>query len=1252
MSHAIHHALRNAPTNRPYAPWIHHLQDKWLSTRPFQDEVKPTSRLELEVEAEDNAPPIRVAGQATIIKETVTGTKAADFAPPNPVALGEQPAARDELSKIDKTRRVPDQDDIPAMSQSNGSSSNPNDDGPPEPEISLFEELKAKASGSLLDLKTLLKAIKAPLPTETGDGSELNEQAHIDSLADKFANVCKDLVSEGFTLPKLLEAGAAMAGGKMVNDKDYHMEALVEAAAKLPDDFTGGKITDQFVTTLWNDLAHPPQTLLGDEYQFRQPDGSKNSYQNPQIGAAGMPYARTVAPKTLQSGTLPDPGVLFDTLMARKKTQEHPNRISSMLFYLASIIIHDVFRTDHEDYRKSDTSSYLDLAPLYGSRWEDQKRMRTFKDGKIIPDCFSETRLLSFPPGVGCILIMFNRYHNYVVEQLASINEGGRFDLSEKTVERYGETLNKREDDLFQTGRLIVCGLYVNMILIDYVRTILNLNRTDSNWQLNPRKDIPGLAQGTGNQVSAEFNLVYRWHASVSARDEKWTEELSAQMWAGTGKNMNEVPQYEIIQKLGGIEATNQALEPNQRQFPALDSEKFERIKEGPYKGYFKDDDIAAILTGSIEDCANAMGPQQIPIVLRAVEILGIQQARTWQLATLNEFRKHFKLEPHKKFSDITKNVEVAEALKHLYDTPDNVELYPGLVVEDAKDPKLPGSGLCPSFTTSRGVLSDAVALVRGDRFYTTSYTPASLTNWGYKEASSDLAIDNGCVWYRLFMRTLPNNYDPSSVYVHYPMTIPGEMHKVLKDLHKDHKYSFERPAPIKQPVLIFSYETATKVMENQELFKVTWGKAIEFLMGPKGKDFMLAGDDTANADSRKLMEKALYRGGSSRGIPEGNETWLTAVKTYYENITTELLKQHSYKLGKLNQVDIIRDVGNMAHVHFSADLFGLPLKTEKFPHGIFTEKQLYLVMAAVFICVFFDVDPAKSFPLRQSAYEATQKLGQVLELEVGAIAKGGALAESIISRVHPSESPALKDYGAHMIAQLLKTDSDVKSLVWGNIIGTCGGMVANQGQLFGQALDYLFTEGQEHIPAVADLAKQDTPEAFDKLMHYFMEFSRLNGETGVFRYVTQATSLTDNGIKYDLKPGDKIMVNLKSASRDPAVFGTKGRDPNKVNTALDTPLDAYIHLGYGPHQCLGLPMVRVALTTMLKTIFKACPKLRPATVAIGRQSVSSSVKKVLKEFQPGDLAKIPEGWHFHAYLTEDWDMFFPFPTSLKVNWD
>lgn len=60
----------------------------------------------------------------------------------------------------------------------------------------------------------------------------------------------------------------------------------------------------------------------------------------PEIGKAGSYYARSVQPKLIQPVSRPDPGLLFDGLLAREKSKEHPNKISSMLFYLAALIIH------------------------------------------------------------------------------------------------------------------------------------------------------------------------------------------------------------------------------------------------------------------------------------------------------------------------------------------------------------------------------------------------------------------------------------------------------------------------------------------------------------------------------------------------------------------------------------------------------------------------------------------------------------------------------------------------------------------------------------------------------------------------------------------------------------------------------------------------------------------------------------------------------------------------------------------------
>jgi hypothetical protein len=147
--------------------------------------------------------------------------------------------------------------------------------------------------------------------------------------------------------------------------------------------------------------------------------------------------------------------------------------VSPFVFHLSI----DLFRTSHDDPNISMTSSYLDLAPLYGSNQAEQDLVRTFKDGKLKPDCFNESRLGAFPPGVGVLLICFNRFHNYVVEQLASINEGGKFTIPTKASveqkvrlklsgvkaeaeilaavdEAYSNALKKQENDLFQIGRL------------------------------------------------------------------------------------------------------------------------------------------------------------------------------------------------------------------------------------------------------------------------------------------------------------------------------------------------------------------------------------------------------------------------------------------------------------------------------------------------------------------------------------------------------------------------------------------------------------------------------------------------------------------------------------------------------------------------------------------------------------------------------------------------------------------------------
>ena len=251
----------------------------------------------------------------------------------------------------------------------------------------------------------------------------------------------------------------------------------------------------------------------------------------------------------------------------------------------------------------------------------------------------------------------------------------------------------------------------INIVLKDYVRlagpgtsfvfsnftncgrTILNLNRTDSLWDLDPRSQdgktlfSAGAAEGTGNQVSAEFNLIYRWHSCISKKDEAWTEKQYAALLSQTPKSDG------VSDFLKGVRRMEEAIpdDPVQRSLADLTRD--------PVTKAYQDDDLANILTSSIEDVAGAFGANQVPVALREVEILGILQGRQWGLASLNEFRRYFNLEPYITFEDLNPDPHVAQQLRGLYGHPDHVELYTGLVVEEGKDPHKPPLGVIPALT-------------------------------------------------------------------------------------------------------------------------------------------------------------------------------------------------------------------------------------------------------------------------------------------------------------------------------------------------------------------------------------------------------------------------------------------------------------------------------------------------------------------------------------------------------------------------
>ena len=182
------------------------------------------------------------------------------------------------------------------------------------------------------------------------------------------------------------------------------------------------------------------------------------------------------------------------------------------------------------------------------------------------------------------------------------INENGRFTKPNDSLPTALNTQAwaKYDNDLFQTGRLVTCGLYINVTLGDYLRTIVNLNRSNTTWTLDPRVNMAeafgtdGTPRGIGNQVSAEFNLVYRWHSAISLRDERWMEDSYKQLF---GKPASQIEMPELLQRL---ESWTNSLDPDPLKRP------FAKLKRS-VDGKFNDDDLVKILADGIEDCAGTL---------------------------------------------------------------------------------------------------------------------------------------------------------------------------------------------------------------------------------------------------------------------------------------------------------------------------------------------------------------------------------------------------------------------------------------------------------------------------------------------------------------------------------------------------------------------------------------------------------------------------------------------------------------------
>ncbi|KAK7186795.1 hypothetical protein DPSP01_001146 [Paraphaeosphaeria sporulosa] len=1028
-------------------------------------------------------------------------------------------------------------------------------------------------------LRSLLGTIRKK-PTRAADGRP--PEAANGHPNDTKTSISHDLANLGLKNARtIVEAIPLLASGDPIDDKELLLENGVSMLQGMPlNSSLSEKISDGFITMLWHDLPHPPPTIAGPTARYRRHDGGGNSPWDPELGKAGSPYARNVPPLKPKGPNLPNVEDVYEALLKREGPfRKHPSGLNRLFFSFATVVIHECFQTSRSDPWINETSSYVDLSTLYGNTEEEQKYVRTYENGLIYPDSIASVRIMMMPPGVVAVMLLFSRNHNRIAENLFTVNESGRY----KPWNKLDDAGKKWQDeDIFQLTRNINVGFFASVVLRDYVAAILNTPRANSEWSLALGKDIrergKRVERGTGNLVSVEFAVLYHWHAALSAADDQWMEDIIRDAFPDLNSVQELTPgMYKEMMMNYGSKFKDQ--EPREWTFGGL--------QRGP-DGRFDDRKLADLIKDCIEEPAHAFGARGTPQSLKIVDIMGQLQARdVFNVCTLNEFRRYLNLKPYDSFEDWNPDITVARAAELLYGDIENMELYPGLMAECTK-PFMPGSGVCPGQTTGRGILDDAVSLVRGDRFLSYDLNSNTLTHWGAAKLQEPAAGSYGGVLSRLIFNALPGGFLGTSSYALLPFYTPEAAREILKGNGVLHLYESSRPPSDREIFSIQTNEGCKKALEDYGAFRTMYQAALRNVTG--GNEFLIGWDDPKCHDPRtKSLRKLLFEDGFEQNVA-----------AFFSTTIQKLIQKNSLATVKgRRSLDVIRDVTNIVPVLWLAERFAIPLKTTEQPKGVLSIYEMLTAYLTLFIYQNFNIRPAEEWRLRDAAVKAAEPLRKIFQTHLKT--QSGA-AEHFVDWLAKGSAFEVGTHADRLYHGLIETKLPIEELV-ADCIGISTPIIGNLTQQASLLVDlYLRPEYDESRRRIIQLAQRNDVASGKELLGFVFEGIRhANAIPGLPRVTTRDVTIIDGARGSIFIPADHtVLIATSMAAMDPAAFP----EPEKINPHRPTK-DYSMLFGHGLHYCLGQQLASASLTATLREIFK----LKNVRRAPGKQGVLTTVE-------------------------------------------
>jgi linoleate 10R-lipoxygenase len=441
-------------------------------------------------------------------------------------------------------------------------------------------------------------------------------------------------------------------------------------------------------------------------------------------------------------------------------------------------------------------------------------------------------------------------------------------------------------------------------------------------------------------------------------------------------------------------------------------------------------------------------------------------------------------------------------------------------------------------YTISRAILSDAIALTRGDRFFTHDFTPFNLTAWGFTDCQRDPnAFGFGSMLGKLFLRTLPNNFTDNSIYTFFPLMTPEAMKLVLTKMDLLDQYDLARPKPKSATATVTGHANVSAALKNKDGLAKPCAERVARVV--HGKGFF-------PAESEK-EQQAIVSVLSSPELISG------IGKFFYEN-TKKLVEANSYGLvgKKTFGVDLVRDVLKTVPVYWAAtDLAGIKLKTSD-QSGDYTASELSDVLGEIYDFIFLNVEASKVMVLQEKVKKHVKHLTELISDSLD-----GDVGSKIVSRLVGSLSKPKKSEHHDIINRLYElghsNDQLANTLLALLVVSGVELTIATTNVL------NLFL-GTAHAEKITSLCKSaDGKVQLDGYIYEALRFDPIF--QGTFRVATKDHNVAGT----DVKKGDRVFVDVASANVDEKIFSNPG-DINITRPTKDRchPDGVFNYLGEG----------------------------------------------------------------------------------------